>query len=78
MDDIVKRLRDCGNGVGDLKTDRGDFGLCDESADEIERLRAMQVPNVNTLAQIIRKVDGCHDLGAAALAEAIIAEMEGE
>jgi len=39
MDDLVDRLRKCANGVGNLKTDHGDFGLCDDAADEIERLR---------------------------------------
>ena len=38
--DIVERLKACANGVGSFKTERGDFGLCDEAADEITRLRA--------------------------------------
>lgn len=32
---------------------------------------------IDTLANIIRKVDGNHKLGAGALAEAIVAEVEG-
>ena len=38
--DIVERLKACANGVGSFKTERGDFGLCDEAAAEITRLRA--------------------------------------
>lgn len=34
------------------------------------------LPSVKALAQIIRNVDGAHTLGAAALAEAIIAAAE--
>lgn len=39
MSDLVTRLRDCANGVGDFKTDRGDYGVCEDAADEIEKLR---------------------------------------
>lgn len=35
------------------------------------------LPDVDTLAQIIRTVDGNHDLGAGALAEAIIDALAG-
>lgn len=45
MVDLVATLRDCANGMGDFKNDRGDFGLCDDAADEIERLR-MALRNV--------------------------------
>lgn len=38
--DIVEKLKACANGVGSFKTERGDFGLCDEAAAEITRLRA--------------------------------------
>jgi hypothetical protein len=43
-----------------------------------EYIRADLVPqwNADDLAEAIRIVDGNHDLGAAALAEAIIAEMQ--
>ncbi len=34
-----------------------------------------QMPHVNDLAQIIRRVDGDHSLGAGALAEAILAAL---
>lgn len=37
--DIVERLKACANGVGSLKTERGDFGLCEEAAAEIMKLR---------------------------------------
>ncbi len=38
---------------------------------EVERL-----PDVDSLAQIIRRVDGDHKLGAGALAEAILAAIQ--
>ena len=28
-DDLVKRARDCANGIGSFKSDKGDFGLLD-------------------------------------------------
>ena len=37
--DIVERLRKCANGFPLFKTNQGDYGVCDEAADEIERLR---------------------------------------
>jgi hypothetical protein len=37
--DIVERLRWCGLGFPKFKTNRGDYGICDDAADEIERLR---------------------------------------
>jgi hypothetical protein len=40
MDDLVKRARDCANGLGDPKNSRGDFGLFDDLADHIEALEA--------------------------------------
>ena len=40
MGDLVKRLRDAANGLGTLKSELGDFGLCDEAADRIEALEA--------------------------------------
>ncbi|ENN89109.1 hypothetical protein RHSP_01145 [Rhizobium freirei PRF 81] len=40
MSDIVERLRACANGLGSLKSSKGDYGLCDDAADEIERLRS--------------------------------------
>ena len=46
--------------------------LVKEVAAETERLLARQIPDVDTLAQIIRKVDGSHTLGAGILAEEII------
>lgn len=36
---------------------------------------AVVMPDVDELAQIIRKVDGSHTLGAGSLAEAIIEEV---
>lgn len=40
MTDIVERLREAANGIGSMKTERGDYGLLDEAAAEIERLRS--------------------------------------
>ncbi len=40
MDDLVKRLRACANGIGSFKSNKGDFGLCDDAADRIEALEA--------------------------------------
>lgn len=40
VDDLIGKLRACANGIGSFKTSRGDFGLCDDAADEIEQLRA--------------------------------------
>jgi hypothetical protein len=44
MTDIVERLREAANGIGSMKTERGDYGLLDEAADEIERLRGLLKP----------------------------------
>jgi hypothetical protein len=38
----------------------------------------LETLNAEDLASIIRKVDGNHDLGASALAEKIIAEIQGK
>ena len=37
-EELIARLRDCGNGVGSFKTNQGDYGLCDDAADRIEAL----------------------------------------
>ncbi|PDT86525.1 hypothetical protein [Sinorhizobium sp. BJ1] len=37
--DLVERLRACANGIGNFKSGKGDYGLCDDAADEIDRLR---------------------------------------
>lgn len=37
---VVHRLRQAANGMISLKTDKGDYGLLEDAADEIERLRA--------------------------------------
>ena len=39
-DDLVKRARDCANGIGSFKSDKGDLGLLDDLADRIEALEA--------------------------------------
>jgi len=39
--DIVEQLRWCGLGFPKFKTNRGDYGICDDAADEIERLRGV-------------------------------------
>ena len=38
-DDLVKRARDCANGLGCTKTERGDLGIFDDLADRIEELK---------------------------------------
>ncbi len=38
---LIGRLGACANGIGSLKSDKGDFGLLDDAADEIERLRRL-------------------------------------
>src|SRR5690606_31041730 len=38
--DLEQRLRDCANGIGSFKDERGDYGICDTAADELARLRA--------------------------------------
>jgi hypothetical protein len=38
MGDLIKRLRDCANGIGSFKSQQGDYGLCDDAADRIEEL----------------------------------------
>ena len=39
-DDLVKRARDCANGIGSFKSNQGDFGLLDDLADRISALEA--------------------------------------
>ncbi len=39
-DDLVKQARDCANGLGYTKTERGDLGIFDDLADRIEELEA--------------------------------------
>jgi len=51
-DDLVKRLRDCANGIGDFKNDLGDFGLCNTAADRIEELEAKLAKAVGGLTKI--------------------------
>lgn len=36
--ELIERLKACANGVGDFKTDRGDYGLCDDAADTLKAL----------------------------------------
>jgi hypothetical protein len=33
---LVRDLRDCANGLRSFKSDRGDYGICDDAADAIE------------------------------------------
>lgn len=39
-DDLIKRARAAANGVGSMKTEKGDFGLIDDLADRIRELEA--------------------------------------
>lgn len=54
--DLVQRLRGAANGIVSLKTDRGDFGLCDDAAEEIERLRIMVATRDQMFAKLQRKL----------------------
>ena len=38
-EELIARLRKCGNGMGSFKTNQGDYGLCDDAADRIETLK---------------------------------------
>lgn len=51
--DIVKALRDAANGLRDFKSDQGDYGLCDDAADTITKLRAdlAEAERLNKLLQ---------------------------
>ena len=51
-------------------------GQSREHAIEYWNSRSNLLPSVDTLAQIIRLVNGNNDMGAGALAEAIIAKLE--
>lgn len=37
-DELIEKLRNCANGIGSLKSDKGDYGICDDAADAIEAL----------------------------------------
>jgi len=39
-DELIEKLRNCANGIGSLKSDKGDYGICDDAADAIEALTA--------------------------------------
>ncbi len=39
-DELIEKLRNCANGIGSLKSDQGDYGICDDAADAIEALTA--------------------------------------
>lgn len=40
---LVGRLRACANGMGSMKSRTGDYGIFDDAADEIERLRGLLI-----------------------------------
>ena len=40
VEQMIRNLRDCANGMGSFKTNRGDFGLCDDAADMISAIAA--------------------------------------
>lgn len=65
VDEFLRRLR---------KTDPEILIWVRSLLEERDALRAA-LPDVDRLAQIIREVDGNHDLGAGALAEAIVARL---
>jgi len=51
-DAIERALRDAANGLRDLKSDQGDYGLCDDAADTIADLRN----RVAVLTEALEKV----------------------
>lgn len=55
--DIVERLRACANGIGSFKTELGDYGICDEAAAEITRLRAALAERNERLIDEFRGVE---------------------
>ena len=61
--DIVEWLRKCANGFPLLKTNRGDYGICDDAADEIERLRDALRYEENRSNRIGTHGDGCYSWG---------------
>ena len=85
-DNLVKRLRDCANGIGDFKNDLGDFGLCDTAADRIEELEAKLAKAVEALTQLVieyDEVDLAYDepksmTAAYNVASGTLAELKGE
>ena len=52
--DIVERLRKCANGILSFKTSRGDYGICDDAADEIEKLRK-EIELLHSIVANVRK-----------------------
>lgn len=54
--DIVERLRACANGIGSLKTELGDYGICDEAAAEITRLRAALAARIEECAKVAEEM----------------------
>lgn len=56
-DDLVKRARDCANGLVDTKTDRGDLGIFDDLADRIEELEAKLAKAVARLDKLAYWLD---------------------
>lgn len=48
-----ERMRACANGVGDFKTERGDYGLCDDAADALEAAEERVKELEGALGQIV-------------------------
>ena len=67
---------------GSVIYETNERNLADAHVAALAQLSALQgrvdkhLPDVDELAQIIRRVDGNHSLGAGALAEAIIAVLK--
>lgn len=68
-DDLKARLRACANGIGNFKSNQGDYGICDDAADRIEALEAEAIAawNIRALPAVAAsqpanpavKVDSC-------------------
>lgn len=69
VQDIVNELRAAANGMRSIKSDKGDYGLCDDAADEIERLRAAQ-------SDLVKQINGLND--TMAQAEGMIADLRAD
>jgi len=63
MSSVVTRLKDCANGIGSFKTERGDFGLCEDAIDEIfsrDALIKELVAALDEIANIKERKKDCY------------------
>lgn len=74
-DELLPRLRACANGVGSFKSNQGDYGICDDAADLIQR----QAAEIGNLKYIIEGYDQSEASLSALLtsARSEITELQG-